>query len=155
MIIDETKLKQRYKKLNDTGKKYGKSPIEYQDLKNILDESIKNGFKCCYCDRNLTQKSIIKYYPDVYSFDHIISFSNNGDNSPNNICVCCHECNIIKSTTDEKSFKSYIKTLSPEERFRFLKSSFKGRLANKIDRVETINNYNLTKSQSLSPLNSK
>lgn len=136
--IDERKLKSRHQNLVKTSNLYNKNPIEYQDLKLILENSIKNGFKCCYCERKLTQKSNLKYYLDVYSFDHIISFSNGGDNSYQNISVCCHQCNIIKGTIDEKSFKTLIKTLSEEQKLEmFMNSSFKGRLANKIDRVES------------------
>ncbi len=133
-MIDDKKLKTRYSTLVKSSVRYNVEPLKYEDLKQILIKSIDSGFKCVYCKKQLVQSSNDKYYRDVYSFDHITSFSNGGNNSTENINVCCHECNIIKGTLGKETFIKFFEALSVDERNRLFIEGFKGRLANKIER---------------------
>jgi hypothetical protein len=45
VVIDESKLKSWYKNLIKTSISFNKTPIDYFDLKEILQNSINSGFK--------------------------------------------------------------------------------------------------------------
>jgi hypothetical protein len=60
-----------------------------------------------------------------------------GDSTPDNLMLCCHECNIIKSTMDSNAFIQLLGVLNKEENRR-VKQIWQGKIANKIDRVNYI-----------------
>lgn len=53
-----------------------------------------------------------------------------------NLTLCCHECIIIKSTSDKESFMGLLKLLesNPTLKNKMLHDLWLGRLANQIDR---------------------
>ena len=62
-----------------------------------------------------------------------------GGSTPDNLMLCCHECNIIKSTMDSNAFVQLLEVLNKEEnktlKENYFKQIWQGKIANKIDRV--------------------
>ena len=112
-------------------------PIELKDaLWILLLENHNNGFRCEYCKKKLLINDSKKYFPDVFSFDHIKSLDVGGTNDITNFAICCHACNIIKGTTEVDIFKKLISCLTYGEVDQWFVSAWKGRLANKLDRED-------------------
>jgi len=90
---------------------------------------------CEYCYDKLYAR---QPYPHrkVVSLDHKKPKALGGKNSFENIAICCCECNIVKGTMDDKTFKELHSILNqhPNLKNRVFKGLFWGRLANKIKR---------------------
>ena len=123
--------------------------IERFGLSN--EEYMKNGIKCCYCQKLLKYKSQTCYpWKDVGSIDHMKPQHEGGSNTLDNLVLSCHQCNIVKGTMNTDTFlemfTSYDKSdkkqgvdSSRNLKQRFLDEVWASRLANKIERV----NYDL------------
>ena len=59
--------------------------------------------------------------------------------TPDNLMLCCHEGNIIKSTMDSNAFVQLLEVLNKEEnkilKENYFKQMWRGKIANKVDRV--------------------
>jgi 5-methylcytosine-specific restriction endonuclease McrA len=95
---------------------------------------------CCYCEKTLKHKFFDNWpYKDVPSIDHRVPRSIGGDNSFKNLALCCHECNIVKSTMDGEVFMrllSLIKRDDPNLKRRMFEQIWTGRVASKLEREE-------------------
>ena len=120
-------VNRRYQSQRRRAKKLGLEPLTKNDIKKVLVDPYKKDFMCCYCDKSLLVK---QSYPskDVASVDHVVSLANRGAHYIDNLCVCCHACNIIKGTLPDNLFLKLINLIK----------DFK-ELAKKIDRVEKEN----------------
>lgn len=63
------------------------------------------GGKCHYCQVQMTQKPIGKFF---CTSDHIIPKSKGGSNSVTNFVGACHTCNNMRGTIPYEYFKQYI-----------------------------------------------
>lgn len=106
----------------------------YEEFKIIVFDSYNNGFKCCYCKKNLKIKD--KYpHKDVFSIDHKRPLLFKGTNNIDNLCVCCAECNLVKATLTDKVYIDLIKVLKENNMFEiYMKHRYAGAKANKINR---------------------
>jgi hypothetical protein len=114
---------------------------------------MKDGIKCCYCQKILKYKSQTCYpWKDVGSIEHMKPQHEGGPNILDNLALCCHQCNIVKGTMNPDTFlemfEAFEKTGKDKEgrvdssrnlKQRFLDEVWASRLANKIERV----NYDL------------
>jgi 5-methylcytosine-specific restriction endonuclease McrA len=63
-------------------------------LIGLSKEYLRVGFLCYYCK---TKMSIgIANSPDTCTVDHCISIGKGGDNTINNLVLCCEDCNRKK-----------------------------------------------------------
>lgn len=142
-VVDDKKLRSKY---NRQMRKFKDSKylvynivesLSYEDLKAKVQESLDNGFKCCYCTRVMTQHTKDSHSRDAYAIDHIKPAHIGGFNAIENINICCHRCNIIKGTMDLEVFLDLIKmvmTYDEEKREAHLNQLFIGCEAREIKR---------------------
>jgi 5-methylcytosine-specific restriction endonuclease McrA len=131
----EKAILRRYIQLRERSKKYNVEIISPKDFFTFVQYSIENYFSCHYCKKPLKIKSKTKYYLDSLSIDHKIPITRGGKSTFENLCVCCHLCNIIKGTMTEKEFiETYFIKMTPNERDQLFINIFKGQLAKKIER---------------------
>ena len=95
---------------------------------------------CSYCNKVLVHKSQTCHpYKDVPSIDHRKPHYITGDNSLNNLALVCHECNILKSTLDDITYRQlYVVLNKPENKIlkeNYFNQMWRGKIANKVDRV--------------------
>ncbi len=108
-----------------------------EELWNLLLSSFKCGFKCHYCGENLLIKDPIKPYRRSFSFDHKKSISIGGSSVDiSNFAICCTQCNIVKSTINESTFRQIITNLPKPVLDKWFHEIWLGSIANKIDRLE-------------------
>ena len=126
----------RYLRLVERSRKWEKKPADRDGLWEKVSNCFLEGFKCCYCD---CQMVVRQSYPslEVFSLDHYVPFAAGGDNATQNIVVCCHSCNIIKGTMTGDTFKELMRHIAPELKRKMFMEIWKGRLADKLDRVKT------------------
>ena len=121
-----------------------------QKFRLFDEEHMKNGIKCCYCQKTLKYKSQTCHpWKDVPSVDHMEPQHEGGPNILDNLTLCCHQCNIVKCTMNSKTFleifEAFDRTGNEDEKDgkslkqRYLDQVWVARLANKIERV----NYEL------------
>ena len=90
-------------------------------FKEVLQESLNNGFKCEYCNVQLRWKGRTNSksgvnYEDLFTFDHLRPVSKNGVHTKDNIKVVCLACNVLKDNHDFDDFIHYSKKLDPKIR---------------------------------------
>lgn len=108
------------------------SPPTRELFLELIEESLKEGFKCFYCKEDMS----LVDPPRIFSFDHVVPLSNGGNNLKENLKVCCVRCNLIKGTLSLKSFNLLINKLTSEERTQLFQEWFHYFLSNKIARVK-------------------
>lgn len=91
---------------------------------------------CEYCGIELRLEKN-KPYASNPSIDHKIPQSIGGTNTFDNIAVCCHRCNIVKGTLTDGTFRELLFLLNQNQvlKERVMSGLFKGRLANKLERL--------------------
>ena len=60
----------------------------------------RDGTKCLICGKEVLKKNISGYHKDNATIGHIISLSNGGNHSMDNIQLECMECNVKKGNRD-------------------------------------------------------
>lgn len=142
----EEKLKERFNVRWRTIKKKTKKidrlslPNKEKLWEKIL-KKYRNDFRCYYCGQKLKIKDSKFPYFKSFSIDHKISIDLGGTNDINNLVVCCHRCNIVKSTMKAETFKRMLNCSSPLVEKKSLLDQifyelFQGRLPNKLDRED-------------------
>ena len=86
----------------------GTSSPSYEDIERVVRKSVKNGFQCFYCNKALKLRDE-KPYKDVASLEHKLPVRLGGTSCLNNLELVCHECNIVKGTLKEATFRSTMK----------------------------------------------
>lgn len=126
--------------LSDLWRKFHKHFKFEKNLPAAVEEYFKFSEKeklfCCYCGKELLEETEYPHYFAV-SLDHKQPLSIGGENSFQNIAVCCCRCNICKGTMKEETYKKFlaaIKIAGIEE--PVLNEMFWGRRANKVYRLQ-------------------
>lgn len=109
--------------------------INYNDIENYFKFSQKEKLFCEYCGIELQEISEPPY-TFAPSLDHKNPKSRGGENSFDNIAICCHRCNIIKGTMTDTTFKKMLELLNKEPLAleQIMQEAFKGRFADKLRR---------------------
>lgn len=97
---------------------------------------------CCYCGIKM-QWFCERPYLEVPSFDHKIPLTSGGKDTYDNLCLCCHSCNIIKGTITADTFKEIIIAIqhyNPSLLRIWFFEAFRARLACKIERTQLMFN---------------
>lgn len=124
----------RYKRLVEQSERWGKHPPDKEELWDKLGNCFLNGFRCCYCGCKMLRHQTAPSF-QVFSIDHYIPFAAGGDNATENIVFCCHSCNIVKGTMTGDTFKELLKNIPVMLKNQMFLEIWKGRLANKLERV--------------------
>ena len=111
-----------------------KVPIK-EDFEKIVFECFDTGGRCHYCEQELKINSVYPY-KDTISIDHKIPLALGGTNNIHNLAVCCHQCNIIKSTLSYYTYLRLLNLLKKDKELfdKIFEEIFRGSLANKIER---------------------
>ena len=90
---------------------------------------------CYYCGDKLLATDVYPYRK-VVSLDHKVPKCRDGNNSIENTCLCCTECNIIKGTMEDYVFFSFLEIMNkyPLEKKMIFEQLFWGKRKNKIER---------------------
>ena len=115
-------------------KKRGKWKKGKQHRKKIREIVInRDGLICCYCESELTHKTV--------TMEHIIPKSKSGTLNPNNLTVACEKCN---NKRDDKDFFEYCKMLNFNEdkikKYEKLYSSYKHLYLNNLKMKKILQN---------------
>lgn len=144
-MVDEIAVlaRRRYNAHCKRSKELSLSPPKYNDIFTLIKNSIDGGSKCYYCNKIMKMHDIPPY-KDTYSIDHKVPTTLGGTNDPQNMVVCCTECNIIKSTMTANTFVRLIKIILDNDPLLLsvmFNELWSGKLANKIEREEPINTH--------------
>lgn len=128
--------RRRYETQLKEAVEHGVPPLDYNVYVRLLETSFANGFKCGYCKVDLKLNDTYPYY-DVPSIDHKIPLDLDGPNTEDNLCVCCHRCNAIKSTMTDETYKKFLSLMNtdPFLKVKMFDELWRGRLASKMSRV--------------------
>ena len=91
----QTQSMHRHTKHNGHGRN---SYIPYSELISLAKVYLREGFPCYYCGKKMSIG--IPNSLDTCSIDHKKPISYGGENSLNNIVLCCEECNMKKGNCD-------------------------------------------------------
>lgn len=124
----------RYNSIVERSLYWKVTPPDREALYQKVEDAFLNGFKCCYCQREL---KITEPYPSlsVFSLDHDLPFARNGYNNLNNIVICCHSCNIIKGTLRGETYRELLSYIPVSLKDKMFMEIYKGRIADKLERV--------------------
>ena len=130
-------ISRRYYSQMKAADEHGQNPLPKEVFARLLTECKDNGFLCTYCHAPLVINDNEPYY-FVPSIDHKIPMDLGGPNTEENLCVCCHRCNIIKSTMTDTTYRKLLFWLDqdPILKIKMFDELWRGRRANKVDRVQ-------------------
>lgn len=74
--------------------------VKYESGISINKLLKRDGTKCLICGKEVLKKNMSGYHKDNATIGHIISLSNGGNHSMNNIQLECMECNVKKGNRD-------------------------------------------------------
>lgn len=134
----QKKFERRWRSLVKNSERHDVDLPKKELLWNKLLERFQNGFRCAYCDCILMVEDSRASHPQVFSIDHKISLYSGGNNSIYNLEIVCHRCNIIKGTMRHETFMELVYVCPPDLLDRMLKEIWAGRLADKLQREDTI-----------------
>jgi len=134
----QNKLSTRYRSIN--GNKAKNTP----SLTSFLEWGQKRWEKkktCEYCERRIDLKDNKWPYSKQLSIDHRIPLSHGGDNRLDNLAITCNRCNMIKTTMNESTYRELLFYIGKDDELleKILIESNKGRVAYKLERLETLN----------------
>jgi 5-methylcytosine-specific restriction endonuclease McrA len=136
-------FKRRFKNIERWCSDLGVSPPRgetREEIWKLLVESWRRGFKCEYCGEEMLIHDPKEGHPRSVSLDHRIPIRPWGGSvyDPSNIAVVCHRCNIVKGTIKAGTFTEILRLCEtvPGLKERFLEEAFRGRLADKIERLK-------------------
>jgi 5-methylcytosine-specific restriction endonuclease McrA len=111
-----------------------------EKLWSIILTKYRTKFVCEYCGQQLLICDHIPPYYKSFSIDHRTSIFSGGKNNLENIAIICTRCNIIKGTMTEQTYRAFLKPLleNPQLLDQVYKEMWNGRLANKIEREDTL-----------------
>jgi len=123
-----SKLQERFKK-HFQGTKW-------PEINEYFNFDSKDKLFCEYCGIKLKARPDPPYYESV-SLDHKVPKARGGYNTFQNIAICCHQCNIVKGTMLDVTFKTFHELLDadPHWKKQIFDEIFLGRKANKINRL--------------------
>jgi len=129
--IARTRWKSHKKRCDELGL----TPPDESDILILLIESFNNGLVCPYCGKTMCLRS--SWPPkDVVSIDHKIALRPWGGSSKReNLVICCTQCNLVKGTIKDDTFKEVMDKMPQELKQRYLDEAYAGQLAYKIKRM--------------------
>lgn len=129
-MIDEMK-KAIFSRYNKHGIKFD----TWEELKQKTGLTEEQELLCYYCGDKLLATDIYPYRK-VVSLDHKVPKCKGGNNSIENTCLCCTECNIIKGTMEDYVFFTFLEIMNhyPIEKKLIFDEMFWGKRKNKIER---------------------
>ena len=102
-IFKKQKNKEVNKKYRQCRKHIGRAKkfnVKYESGISIAKILKRDGTKCLLCSKEVLKKNISGYHKDNATIGHIISLSNGGSHSMDNVQMECMECNIKKGNRD-------------------------------------------------------
>lgn len=88
-----------------SGRRNGKAATKIDNSSKISAESIKSLYEqspyCAYCKINLNKEEVV--------FDHKNPLCRDGSHTIENLCVCCKDCNQLKSFRTQDEFLVFLK----------------------------------------------
>lgn len=70
----------------------------------------RDGSRCHYCGRQLTQNKSAEYVATGCSIDHVIPISRGGSSDIDNLVLACRQCNGRKRTLSYHEFSLAVQT---------------------------------------------
>ena len=137
--IMEEVAKRRYANLKKRSKRFELEVPEFKEIFELVRKAYKeNDFRCHYCSIEMEIRPTIKgYFGRLFSIDHYLPLTLNGDNSLDNLVVCCTRCNLVKGAVPGDFYKKVLQILeeySWEFKEKYLNLYYKSALASKIER---------------------
>lgn len=88
-------------------------PMTRDDIRVIFIKTWNAGFTCSYCNRKLNLYAVAGMWniARATSLDHIKPTRRGGTNDRNNLQIICHQCNMVKNSTDPVQFDIILKAL--------------------------------------------
>ena len=89
-------IKRRYHNISYQKNKKGwnHENVSKHDLRCLFSESLRSGFKCPYCQSDMTLEPD---FTNTATIDHVTARSLGGDNDKKNMVLCCRDCNTKKA----------------------------------------------------------
>jgi len=127
-------VKKRYNSLSERCGRLGRDMPDIKVIRQVFQDSFDGGFKCGYCSAHMFLRDHKPYF-FVSSLDHKRPLSRGGGNNIENLIVCCHRCNIVKSTMSESTFRGLLERLGSDKVFidNYLNEVFLGGLKRRIE----------------------
>ena len=100
-----------------------------------------NNKACEYCGRSIDLKDNKWPFSKQLSIDHRLPLSQGGDNRLENLAITCNRCNMIKTTMNETTYRELLFYIGKDDAImeKILRESNKGRVAYKLERLESLN----------------
>ena len=133
----------RYTRLVEQSERWGRCLPSKDELRNKLEHCFLDGFNCCYCGCKMLRHQTAPSF-QAFSIDHYIPLAAGGDNTTSSIVFCCHSCNIVKGTMTGDTFKELLKSITVMLKNKVFLEIWKGRLADKLERVGRGSRYDKT-----------
>jgi 5-methylcytosine-specific restriction endonuclease McrA len=75
--------------------------IEYTQIENLVRSSLSNGFQCPVCGVTMAvNNGQTEIDTPVYSIEHVKPLAKGGENTMENITICCRKCNMDNNNAD-------------------------------------------------------
>jgi len=95
-------------------RRYRKHGFKFKNWEELIEQTKLDESKlptCFYCGKELTSDFKKDKFGNV-SIDHKKPKYWKGQNTIENTCLCCHECNIIKGTMYSETFFMFLEALN-------------------------------------------
>jgi len=77
--------------------------LDYKQIENIVRVSLANGFKCPTCGVVMAvNNGQTEVESHVYSIEHVLPLSKGGENTIENMTICCRKCNFENNVKDQE-----------------------------------------------------
>jgi 5-methylcytosine-specific restriction endonuclease McrA len=77
--------------------------LDYKQVENLIRVSIVNGFKCPVCGVTMAvNNGQTEVESHVYSIEHVVPLSKGGENTIENMTICCRKCNFESNVKDQE-----------------------------------------------------
>jgi 5-methylcytosine-specific restriction endonuclease McrA len=74
--------------------------ISYAELVSLSRVYLMTGFVCWYCGKKMGIGEGSMYSHDCCTIEHKVAFVNGGENTIENVVLCCLECNTKKGVIE-------------------------------------------------------
>ena len=76
--------------------------LTYKEVENLVRESISKGFKCPICGVIMAiNNGQTDLDSPVYSIEHVTPLGKGGENTIENMTICCRKCNYENNEKDQ------------------------------------------------------
>jgi len=134
----QKKLSTRYRSIKENK---AKNTPSFTSFLEWARKRWTNNKTCEYCGRSIDLKNNKWPFSKQLSIDHRLPLSQGGDNRLENLAITCNRCNMIKTTMNETTYRELLFYIGKDDAImeKILRESNKGRVAYKLERLESLN----------------